>query len=89
MKEFVVYTLLRAALFLAVYSIVLVVWTLLTDANGVIHFIPVVIAFLISGIGSYIVLDRPREALAQRIDRRAQRISENFDKARAREDDED
>lgn len=88
-KEFVVYTLMRAALFVAVYGIVLIVWIWITDVEGIIQFIPLVIAFLISGIGSYLLLDRQREAFAQRIDSRAQRISDNFEKARAREDDED
>ena len=88
-KEFVVYTLLRIALFLAVYSVVLLVWTLVTDVDGLIQFGPIVIAFLVSGIGSYLLLDRQREAFAQRIDARAQRVSANFEKARSREDDED
>ncbi|MFW6773732.1 DUF4229 domain-containing protein [Nocardioides sp. CPCC 205120] len=86
MKEFVVYTLMRLALLVVAYGVVLGLWSLLTDQEGLIQLEPLIIAFLISGIASYVVLDRPREAFAQRIDARAKRISENYEKARGRED---
>ncbi|MDT9594818.1 DUF4229 domain-containing protein [Nocardioides zeae] len=89
MKEFAVYTLMRLVLFVVTYGIVLGVYALITDIKAPIQFIPLVIAFLISGILSYLVLDRQREAFAQRIDDRAKRISEGYEKARSREDDED
>lgn len=81
-----VYTLMRLALLVVAYGVVLGVWTLLTDQEGLIQLEPLILAFLISGIASYVVLDRPREAFARRIDARAQRISENYERARGRED---
>lgn len=89
MKEFAVYTLMRIALFVVVYAVVLGVWTLVTDVGGLIQFGPMIIAFLVSGLLAFVVLDPQRDAFAQRVDARAKRISENLEKSRSREDDED
>lgn len=83
-KEFWIYTALRVVLFLGSLGLVIGVWFLFTDEVPV--FWAVVIAFVISGIGSYVVLNRQREALAQRVDQRAQRMSSKFDEMRAKED---
>lgn len=84
MKEFVVYTGLRILLFLASLGVVLGVWVLVADqANLLAGF---VIAFVVSGIGSYFLLNGPREALAQRVDQRARTASSRFEEMRSRED---
>ncbi len=85
MKEFVVYTALRIVLFLASFGVVVGVMALVLD--GKVHlFWAVVAAFLISGIASYFVLDRQREAFARRVETRAARATAAFEERRARED---
>ena len=46
----------------------------------------VVLAFLISGIGSFFILDRQREAFARRVETRAAKASAAFEERKARED---
>ena len=85
MKEFVVYTLMRIVLFLASLGVVIGVMALVFD--GTFHlFWAVVLAFLISGVASYFVLERQREAFARRVEARAARASAAFEERRARED---
>ncbi len=85
MKEFVVYTLLRVVLFLASLGVVVGVMALLFD--GRFHlFWAVVLAFLISGIASYFILDRQREAFARRVETRAAKASAAFEERKSRED---
>jgi uncharacterized membrane protein len=84
-KEFVVYTVLRVVLFLASLGVVVGVMALLFD--GRFHlFWAVVLAFLISGVASYFILDRQREAFARRVEARAARASAAFEERKARED---
>ena len=64
MKEFVVYTGLRLLLFAATFGIVVGIWLLVADQANI--FAAVVIAFVVSGVGSYFLLNRQREALARR-----------------------
>lgn len=87
MKEFWVYTLLRVALFLGTLGIVFGVWYAITGDVPVLW--AVVIAFVVSGIGSYVVLERQRDAFAAKVEGRAARISEKFEEARSKEDKED
>lgn len=85
MKEFAIYTGLRILLFLGSFALVMGVWALLND--GRVHlFFSVVLAFLISGIASYFLLNGPREAFAQRVADRAARTSAAFEERKARED---
>ena len=85
-KEFVVYTGLRILLFLAALGVVLGVWVLAAgEANLLASF---VIALVVSGVGSYFLLNGPREALAQRVDARARAATSRFEEMRAREDQE-
>ncbi|KRE95626.1 hypothetical protein ASG76_08345 [Nocardioides sp. Soil774] len=87
MKEFVVYTALRIVLFLASFGVVVGVMALVLD--GRYHlFWAVVLAFLISGVGSYFILDRQREAFARRVEERAARAAAAFEERKAREDSE-
>lgn len=86
MKEFIVYTALRILLFIGMVGLVLGVWTLL-DGDGEVNLLwPVVIAFALSGIASYFVLNRQRDAFARKVEERAARATAAFDERRARED---
>ena len=84
MKEFVVYTGLRIVLFLATLGVVLGAWVLLADEANL--FVSVVIAFVVSGVGSYFLLERQRSAFATRVEARAERATAAFEERRARED---
>ncbi len=85
MKEFVVYTVMRIALFLASFGVVVGVMALVFDGRYNL-FWAVILAFLISGIASYFILDRQREAFARRVEARASRASAAFEERKARED---
>ena len=85
MKEFVVYTVMRVLLFLASFGIVVGVMALAFDGRYNL-FWAVILAFLISGIASYFILDRQREAFARRVEARASRASAAFEERKARED---
>jgi len=83
-KEFWIYTLLRMLLFVASLGIVVGVWFLLADEVLVLW--AVVIAFLMSGVGSYFLLNRPREALARRVQTRAEAMTTKVEEMRSKED---
>jgi uncharacterized membrane protein len=83
-KEFVVYTGLRVLLFLASFGVVMGVWVLVAGEAPVVW--ALVIAFVVSGIGSYYLLDRQREAFARRVDERATRASSRLEEMRSKED---
>ena len=85
MKEFVVYTAMRLALFVASFGVVVGVMALVLDGRYNL-FWAVILAFLISGIASYFILNRQREAFAQRVEARAARASAAFEERKARED---
>ncbi|WP_447643781.1 DUF4229 domain-containing protein [Nocardioides zeae] len=89
MKQFVIYTLMRLALFVVVYAVVLGVWTLVFGSGPLIQLPPLVIAMLISGIVAFVLLDEQREAFAERVDARAQRVSSSYEKSRSREDEDE
>jgi mannitol-specific phosphotransferase system IIBC component len=83
-KEFWIYTLLRVALFLASLGIVIGVWFMIAGSVPVIW--AVVVAFLMSGMGSYFLLNYQREALARRVQTRAEAMTAKMDEMRAKED---
>ena len=85
MKEFVVYTAMRVVLFLASFGVVVGVMARMFVGRYNL-FWAVILAFLISGIASYFILTRPREAFAQRVETRASRASAAFEERKARED---
>jgi hypothetical protein len=80
-KEFVVYTLLRLVLFAATFGIVGGIWVL--AANSFPWFPVLVIAFVISGVASYFLLNPQRTAFASKVEKRADNAIE---RARSRED---
>ncbi len=84
MKEFVVYTVLRLLLFVGALGVVAGLWVAVT--GGVDLFWAVVIAFVVSGVGSFVLLNRQREAFARRVEVRAQRATRAFEDRRTRED---
>lgn len=85
MKEFVVYTVLRIVLFLASFGIVVGLMALAFGGRYNL-FWAVVLAFLISGVASYFILDRQREAFARRVETRAAKAAAAFEERKARED---
>ena len=84
MKEFWIYTALRVGLFVGAFCIVFGVWFLVDDSVNVL--LVLIIAFLLSGFASYVVLERQRSALAVKVEDRAGRISEKYEEMRAKED---
>ena len=85
MKEFWIYTGMRLGLFIGAFCIVFGIWFLVADEVNVL--IVLVIAFLLSGLLSYVLLEKQRNAFAQKVEGRAGRISEKYEEMRAKEDD--
>jgi len=85
-KEFWVYTALRGLLFLATLALVVGVWLLVADEVPVLW--AIVVAFALSGVASFFVLRRSREAFARKVQTRADRTSAAFEARRSREDSE-
>ena len=87
MKEFIVYTALRLGLFVAALAIISGVWFRVSDQmSGVEGLVVLGLAFVVSGVASYFLLNRQREAFARRVERRAERMQERFERAKAKED---
>lgn len=83
-KEFWVYTGLRAALFALSLLTVLGVWMLVADTVPVLW--AIVLAFAVSGVASYFLLNRQREAFARRVQARASRATAAIEAQRSKED---
>jgi uncharacterized membrane protein len=83
-KEFWIYTGLRVLLFLATLAIVFGAWLLVSDEVPVLW--AVVIAFAISGVASFYLLDRSRQAFAHKVQTRAERASAALEAQRSKED---
>ncbi|SDD26921.1 Protein of unknown function [Nocardioides lianchengensis] len=83
-KEFWVYTGLRLALFVASLAVVFSAWLLIAGEANIL--VCVVIAFVVSGIGSYFLLERQRLALAQHVEARATRATARFEEMKTKED---
>ena len=84
MKEFWIYTGLRLALFIASLGVVAGVWMLAADEVPIVWVI--VIAFVVSGVASYVLLAPQRVALARHVEERAARASAAFEAQRSKED---
>ena len=83
-KEFVVYTALRLVMFAAAFAIIAGIWLAVSDNVPVLW--ALVIAMVVSGVASYVLLDRQRERFARRVDERARRATAAFEAMKARED---
>ncbi|MFC0629340.1 DUF4229 domain-containing protein [Kribbella deserti] len=81
MKNFVIYTALRALLFAAAFG---VLWLILRNALGL--FPILLLALLITSIASIFVLRAQRERLASTIEQKATRISTRIEESRRAED---
>jgi len=78
-KEFVVYTLMRAALLVATFAVIAGVWMLVGEGltkSSV--FVVLLISFVISGIASYFLLNGQRVAFASKVERRADATMERM-----------
>ena len=84
MKEFVIYTALRLGLFVASLVVVVGVWMLFADTVPILW--PLVISLVMSGLASYFLLNRQREAFARRVERRAERMQQRFEEMKSKED---
>jgi F0F1-type ATP synthase membrane subunit b/b' len=82
MKEFAIYTGLRAALFAVCFA---VLWFSLN--NWLTMFPLLLVALILSSILSIFVLRAARERLAGKIETRAANISQRLEQARTAEDD--
>ena len=86
MKEFIVYTGLRLALFAGSLGIIVGIWSVVSPDGSVPLLWAAVLAFLVSGVASYFVLNAHRERFARKVSERAERASAAFDQRRAAED---
>jgi len=82
-KEFLVYTLARVGLFLASLLVFLGVFRALGSGSVL---WPLVLAALVSGVASYVLLKSQRARFAARVDARAQAAVKRFEQSRAKED---
>jgi hypothetical protein len=85
-KDFAIYTLARLGLFAASFAVIAGVWMLVTGGDTVPLLWPLLLAAVVSAIGSYYLLQGPRARFAARVDARASRMTRRFEEARARED---
>lgn len=85
MKEFWIYTAMRLGLFVGAFCMVFGVWFLVADSVNLVFVI--VIAFIVSGVASYVLLERQRAAFAAKVEGRAGRITEKYEEMRSKEDD--
>jgi dipeptide/tripeptide permease len=83
-KEFWIYTGLRLLLFAASVAVVGGIWLAVAGSANVMWIL--IISLVISGLGSYFLLNRPRTALAHHVDERARRASAKFEEMKAKED---
>ena len=80
-----IYTGLRVVLFVLAFLVVSGVWMLFAEEiNGL---LALVLALVLSGIASYFLLNKQREAFARRVEERATRASAAFEQLKAKEDD--
>ena len=88
MKEFIIYTALRFGMFVVALAVVLVIWAAPSDGSLTYNdvFWVFVIAFVVSGVGSYFLLNPFREAFARKVQARAERATAKFEERRSKED---
>jgi hypothetical protein len=85
-KHFVIYTVLRIALFLATFAVVSTIAVAIFDDEGVVWLVSLLGAAVISSILSLKLLAAPRERFAQSVQARADRASAKFEEIKSRED---
>jgi len=77
-KDFAVYTVMRVLLFVGAFALVAAVWALVTG-EGVPIAPALIVALLLSGVASFVLLDSPRAKLAHRIEQRFERMKTKED----------
>ncbi|WP_110180442.1 DUF4229 domain-containing protein [Nocardioides solisilvae] len=87
MKPFLVYNVMRLVLFLACLLVVAGIWSLVTDEVPLLW--AAVVALLLSGVSSWFLLARQREAAALWIQQRADRSRAAFEANRKEPGEED
>lgn len=85
-KHFVVYTVLRFALFLAIAAVLSTITVLIFGQSAPVWFLTLIAAALISSVLSMKLLAGPRERLAADVEARANRAKAKFEEIRSRED---
>ena len=80
-----IYTGLRLVLFVLSFLVVAGLWGLFADEVDILW--SLVIALVVSGIASYYLLNKQRDAFARRVEERAARASAAFEQLKAKEDD--
>lgn len=86
MKHFLVYTVLRLALFLATFGVLSAVTVAIFGDKGTVWVFTLVGAAVVSSVLSLRFLAGPRERLAQHVQARADRASARFEAMKSRED---
>jgi len=86
-KQFWVYNALRLGVLVATFVVVAGIWLLV--AGHLNWVLALIVSFLLSGLISYRLLERQRAEFAARIDARARKATETFERMRASEDDDD
>lgn len=85
-KEFIVYTVLRFAMLVGAFALTVGIWNLASPDGKVPVVWALVIAFIVSGIASYFLLNPFRERFARRVEDRAAKTAARFEEMKARED---
>lgn len=86
MKHFLVYTLLRFALFVATYAVLSLLAALVFGRETAVFFVTLVLAAVLSSLLSLRLLSGPRERFAQSVEARASRARIKLEEMRSRED---
>lgn len=86
MKHFVIYTVLRFGLFLAVAAVLSTATVLIFGPSPGVWFASLLGAAVISSLLSLKLLAGPREAFAESVEARAGRAKAKFEEIRSRED---
>ena len=86
MKEFVVYTLARIGLFVGSYALIAGVYLLVTGGDSLPLLWPLLLAAVVSGIASYVLLRGMRDRFALVVQRRAEAAGRRLEATRAKED---
>jgi hypothetical protein len=84
-KEFIVYTVARFALFLGIYGVIVGVYVAVAGTPIPVLW-PLLLAAVLSTVASTYLLRGMRERFAAKVHERASRMSERFEEMKAKED---
>jgi uncharacterized membrane protein len=85
-KHFVVYTVLRMALFVATFVVLSAAVVPFVGRSGSVWFVLVILAAVLSSLLSLRLLAGPRERFAESVEARAARAKKKFEEIRSSED---